>query len=396
MRALKKIAVVTGSRAEFGLLSNTLRLIDSSRDMELLLVVTGMHLSPEFGFTVDEIVKDGFKIADRIEMILSSDSPVGIGKSIGLGIIGFMDCFRKLTPDILVVLGDRYEIFAAVTAAMVLNLPVAHISGGDVTEGAIDEQIRHAITKISHLHFVAIEQHAQRVRQMGEEAWRVHVVGEPCIDAIRNTKILTKKQLSKILSVSFNRTTAFVTYHPVTLQLTETAARVRSFLDALDKFDMDIIFTYPNADACGRLIIGEIEDFVRTHSNAVAFKSLGSKVYLNLLANVDIIIGNSSSGIVEAPSFKLPAVNIGNRQKGRLMPGNVICTVEETHAIFRGIKKALSPQFIKSLQRLKNPYDKGGTARKIVKVLSETKLGPALLNKKFIGWGKICAEILKK
>lgn len=380
---MKKIAVVTGSRAEYGLLSNTLRLIVSSNDLDLLLIVTGMHLSPEFGYTVDEVTKDGFTIAERVEMVLSSDTPVGMGKSIGLGVIGFVDCFKRLEPDILVVLGDRFEIFAAVTAAMAMNLPIAHISGGDVTEGSIDEQIRHAITKMSHLHFVAMERHAQRVRKMGEEAWRVHVVGEPCIDSIRSMEKMSKQDVRRAIGVDLCRTTAFVTYHPVTLQPSETATQVRNLFSVLDRLDADIILTYPNADSGGRLIIKEIEEFIKTHPHAKAFKSLGSKLYLNLLANVDVIIGNSSSGIVEAPSFKLPSVNIGKRQQGRLMPGNVICTTEDACSIEQGIKKALSPEFKKSLHRLKNPYDKGGAAEKIVSVLSEMELGTRLLCKKF-------------
>lgn len=264
----RKICVVTGSRAEYGLLYHTLRQIEASKNLELMLVVTGTHLSPEFGYTVNEIVKDGFKIIDRIELLMSSDSQVGIGKSIGLGIIGFVDCFKRLNPDIILVLGDRFEIFAAVTAAMALNFPVAHISGGDVTEGAIDEQIRHAITKMSHIHFVSLDRHAERVRRMGEEPWRIHIVGEPGIDNIRYMHKLPITRLEKFLGFSLTPPTLLVTFHPVTLQSKETSNQIKNLLTALDKIDSMIIFTYPNADAGGRIIINAIEGFLKSHTNA--------------------------------------------------------------------------------------------------------------------------------
>ena len=381
---IRKICVITGTRAEYGLLRLVMQGINDDHDLTLQVIATGTHLSPEFGLTYREIEQDGFQIDRKVEMLTSSDTTVGIAKSMGLGMIGFADALNELRPDVIVVLGDRFEIFAATTAAMALSLPIAHISGGDITEGAIDDQIRHAITKMSHVHFVAIDQHAKRVQQMGEEVWRIHIVGEPCIDTIRSYKKVTKNNLAKLIGISFNRTTVLVTYHPVTLYLKDTIDHVKNLLSVLDSLDADIIFTYPNADAGGRIIIKEIEAFVTTHKNAVVFKSLGSKIYLNVLAKVDVIIGNSSSGIVEAPSFKLPAVNIGNRQQGRLMPPNVISTTENASSIRNGIDKALSKKFRKSLKNLINPYDRGGVANKIIKILSELDYNQSLINKKYI------------
>jgi len=380
----KKICVVTGSRAEYGLLQSTLKEIKASKHLELLLVVTGMHLSPEFGNTVDEITKDGFEIADRVEMLVSSDTSVGTAKSIGLGVTGFADSFRRLRPDIVLLLGDRYEIFAAVTAAMAMNIPVAHISGGDITEGVIDNEMRHAITKMAHVHFVAMDMHARRLAQMGEEKWRVHVVGEPCIDGIKGLKRMPKTELEKTLGTKLGSPTVLVTFHPVTLRPGETTATIKNLLGALGKIDAKIIFTYPNADAGGRGIISEIASFRKEHPGAVAFKSLGSHVYLNLLANADLIVGNSSSAIVEAPSFYLPAVNIGDRQKGRVIPRNVVSASGDESSIRKAINKALSPDFRKKISGMKNPYGNGGAAKKIVSVLTGLKTGSMLLSKKFV------------
>ena len=380
----RKICVVTGSRAEYGVLYHTLKHIDESKDLELLLVATGMHLSKEFGYTVDEIIKDDFLISDRIEILMSSDTTVGIGKSIGIGVIGFTDCLKRLSPDIMLIVGDRYEIFAAATAAMSINLPIAHISGGEITEFAIDEQIRHAITKMSHIHFVALEENAERVKQMGEEAWRVHVVGGPWVDNIKHMKKISKNNLKKILKINFSHPTILVTYHPVTLQASETGLHIKNLLDALAMIDAEIIFTYPNADAGGGIIISAIETFVKSCPKAKAFKSLGSLLYLNLLSHVDLVVGNSSSGVVETQIFKLPVVNIGERQKGRLVTENIICTNTEKTSISKGIRNGLSKEFKREISNMENPYHQGGAAEKIVTVLSSIDLGPGLLRKKFI------------
>ncbi|HAH05413.1 MAG TPA: UDP-N-acetylglucosamine 2-epimerase (hydrolyzing) [Elusimicrobia bacterium] len=379
----RRICVVTGSRAEYGVLSNILRVIRRSKRLELRLVVTGMHLSKEFGHTVDEIVADGIPIAERVESQLSSDGTSAVAKSMGLGIIGLADCFTRLKPDLLLLTGDRYEIFAAAAAATVLNLPIAHVSGGELTEGAIDEQLRHAITKMSHIHFVSLEENAARVRQMGEESWRVHVIGGPWIDNIRRMKRLSRARLRKTLGARLSRPTILVTYHPVTLQLGETARHVRNLLAALAEVDAEILFTYPNADAGGRVIISAIEGFARAHPNAKVFKSLGSLLYLNLLSVVDLMVGNSSSGVVETQSFRLPVVNIGNRQAGRLIADNVLCVREEKADILRGIRKGLDEDFRRGLAGMKNPYGRGGAAERIERILARVDLGPKLLKKRF-------------
>ncbi len=381
----KKICVVTGSRSEYGILYHTLKSIRASGNLELSLVVTGAHLSKKFGFTVDEIIKDGFKISDRVDMLMSSDSPPGIGKSIGVGVIGFVACFKRLKPDIVLLLGDRFEILSAATAAMALTLPIAHISGGDVTEYSVDEQIRHAITKMSHIHFASIGEHAGRIMQMGEEPWRVHITGELCIDNIRNMVKMPLPVLEDKLGTSlFPHPIMLVTFHAVTLQLKDAPSQIDNLLKALSGFDSKIIFTYPGADSGCRMIISRIERFVKRNSNAKAFKSLGGKLYLNLLSRADVVVGNSSSGIVEAPSFEVPVVNVGQRQDGRVMAKNVICVNNSVASITKGIRKALSPAFKNSLKGMKNPYDRKGAAKKIVKILSEIKTEPKLLNKKFV------------
>jgi GDP/UDP-N,N'-diacetylbacillosamine 2-epimerase (hydrolysing) len=379
----KKICVITGSRAEYGTMYHTLKLIRSSPALELQLVVTGMHLSPEFGYTVNEILKDGFEIADRVEMMISSDTTAAIGKSIGVGIIGMVDCLSRLKPDIVLVVADRYEIFAAAAAAMALQLPIAHVSGGELTEGLMDEQIRHAITKMSHVHFVAIEENAERVLQMGEEPWRVHIVGGHWIDNIKKIKKISLKGINAALGMRLSHPSILVTYHAVNRPLARTEAHIKNLLDALDKVKADIIFTYPNADAGGRVIVSAIEKFVKSHPRAKLYKSLGKDLYLNLFSHVDIVVGNSSSGLLETQSFRLPVVNIGDRQAGRMITENIISVPEERDAILQGIRKGLSKEFRKSIANMENPFDKGCAAKNIVKVLTELDPGPKLLNKRF-------------
>jgi len=382
----RKVCVITGSRAEYGLLKPLLAVMNNDKLLELQLVVTGMHLSPEFGYTINDILEDGFKPAERIEMLMSTDTLAGMGKSIGIGVIGFVDCFERLKPDLVLVVGDRFEIFSAVIAASSMNLPIAHFSGGDITEGAIDNQIRHAITKLSHIHFVGVETSAKRVRQMGEEPWRIKVVGELCLENIKNLDTISKKNFKNMLNINLSlQPIILVTFHPVTLQPEQTKLQITNLLAAIDSFkDSTIVFTYPNADAGGRLIIAAIEQFLLSHPHAKAFKSLGTKIYLNLLSYADLCIGNSSSGLVEAPSFKLPVVNIGDRQKGRLLAKNVICTTGEIKSISDGIKKALNNDFRKSIQNMKNPYDKSGAVKNILTVLKKLSIGPELINKKFM------------
>jgi len=380
----RKICVVTGSRAEYGVMHNVLKHINESEDLELLLVVTGAHLSKDFGHTIDEIRQDGFSVAGTVELPLSLEGPTAMGRSMGSGIIGLVDCLKGLEPDLLLITADRYEIFAACAAAMAINLPIAHISGGEVTEGAIDEQIRHAITKMSHIHFTAIEENTRRVIQMGEEPWRVHEVGGPWIDNIKNLKKISKETIKEDLGVDLSHPTILVTYHPVTLQIADTQQHVKNLLGALDGLDAEIVFTYPNADSGSRIIVSAIEEFIKKHPKAKAFKSLGKDRYLNMLSYVDLMVGNSSSGLTETQAFKLPVVNIGDRQGGKPITENIICTAEEKDSILAGIKKGLSEEFRKSIADMKNPYDRGDVAENIVKVLSSVELGPKLLKKKFI------------
>lgn len=350
------------------------------------LVVTGMHLSRDFGYTVDEIVNDGFKIAERVDMLMKKDSHSDIGRSMGNGVIGLVDAFRKLRPDLVLVVGDRFEMFAAVTAATAMNLPIGHFSGGDITEGAIDNQLRHAITKLSHIHFVGNEMSAERIRQMGEEPWRVHVIGELCLENIRKLRKIDISDMEKRLRVKFSRRPVIVvTYHPVTLQPEQTKKEISNLLGVLEKFsEATIIFTYPNADAGGRFIISSIRKFIRKNKNARAFESLGADLYLNLLSKADICVGNSSSGLVEAPSFKLPAVNIGDRQKGRLLAGNVLSVSGEKSQITRALKRGLSKAFRQELEKLENPYARGGAVVNALNILHDLQYDEKLLNKKFI------------
>ena len=380
----RKICVVTGSRAEYGVLYHTIEKIVASNDLELQLVVTGMHLSTAFGCTVSEIEADGFPIADRVEMLIASDSNTATGKSVGLGVIGFVDCFKRLSPDIVLLIADRFEMFAAATAAMMMNLPIAHISGGEVSEGLIDEQIRHAITKMSHLHFVAIEENAARVKQMGEEPWRVKIVGGPWMDNFKKFVPYTRQEIQDKLSVELSLPTLLVTYHPVTLEQDKLDDHIKALLGALNPFKGGIIFTYPNADAGGEKIIRAIESFRTGRPHVKAYKSLGRQMFFSLLKQVNMLVGNSSSGILEALPFQLPVVNIGNRQKGRFATGNIISVAEDKEAIHNAIEQGLSEAFKAHIKGIKNPYDKGDAAGNIVEALTTVELGPKILSKSFV------------
>jgi GDP/UDP-N,N'-diacetylbacillosamine 2-epimerase (hydrolysing) len=377
------ICAITGSRAEFGVMAPSLRAINKARRLRLQLVVIGMHLSKEFGYTLNEIIENGFQPADTVEMMLSSDTMVGMGKSIGLGVISMVDSLSRIQPDIVVVAGDRFEIFAASVAAMSLGIPIAHISGGEITEGAIDEQMRHAITKMSHIHFVALDKNRDRVLQMGEEPWRIHVVGGPWVETIRRVSVMSKKNIADQLKVDLGKPTILVTYHPVTLEVDDTKRQIDSLLTALEMIDLQIIFTYPNSDAGGRVIIEAIKKFVYRHRRAKAFQSLGSVMYLNLLSNIKMVVGNSSSGMLESQEFNLPVVNIGTRQKGRIVTENIICVAPESEAIYSGICKGLGDDFKEKLKSMKNPYDQGGFSENIIKVLESLPDKATLLRKKF-------------
>ncbi|EPY01728.1 UDP-N-acetylglucosamine 2-epimerase [Magnetospirillum fulvum] len=369
----RKICVVTGTRAEYGLLRWLMEEIKAAPGLHLQVIATGMHLSPEFGLTYREIEADGFTIDRKVEMLTSSDTPVGIAKSMGLGTIGFADALADLAPDILVVLGDRFEIFAAVAAALVARIPVAHLHGGERTEGAVDEALRHAITKMAHLHFVATEEYRKRVIQLGEQPDRVFLVGGLGVDAIKKQTLLDRPALEESLGFRFGRRTLLVTYHPATLTFSSPVDEMNEVLAALDDLDeTSLIFTMPNADAGGRDLISLVERFVAERPGTrKAFTSLGLLRYLSCLAQVDAVVGNSSSGLLEAPSFGIGTINIGDRQRGRLCATSVISCTPNRNAIAGALERLYSPEFQEGLKAVVNPYGEGGAGAKIVSVLTD-------------------------
>ncbi|MFZ4646221.1 MAG: UDP-N-acetylglucosamine 2-epimerase [Gemmataceae bacterium] len=367
----RKICVVTGTRAEYGLLRWVMEGIRTTPGLELQIIATGMHLSPEFGLTYREIEQDGFQIDYKVEMLLSSDTPVGLAKSMGLGMIGFGDALQELSPDLMLVLGDRFEIFAAVTAALVARIPVAHVHGGETTEGAFDEAIRHSITKMSHWHFVAAEEYRKRVIQLGEHPDRVFLVGGLGVDNIKRLKLLDRRVLEETLGFKFGSKNLLITFHPVTLEDTSAAAQMRELLAALESLeDTKLIFTMPNADTGGRILIDMIEQFVATHPNSCAYTSLGQLRYLSCMRNVDGVVGNSSSGLTEAPSFQIGTVNIGDRQRSRLKAKSVIDCFPERTKIVAALEELYSSEFRNNLQHVENPYGIGGACEHIVDTLA--------------------------
>ena len=373
---MRKICIVTGSRAEWGLLSGLARKITDDPELELQIIATNMHLSPEFGLTYREIERQGFRINRKVEMLLSSDSANATGKSVGLATIGFADAYEELAPDMLLVLGDRYEILAAVTAALFYKIPVAHLHGGEVTEGAYDDAIRHAITKMSHLHFTSTEEYRRRVIQLGEQPERVFHVGAIGIDNIRHIALLDKKVLEEQLDFPFDRKTVLVTYHPETLDAIPVEEQFRNLLEALDdRQDIRILFTLPKSDTGGRIIVRMIEEFVaRNKQRARAYTSLGQLRYLSALRFVAAVVGNSSSGILEVPSFGKPTLDIGNRQKGRLAANSVVHCGVSGAEISEGLNRVLSDAFAKQTACVQNPYEKEDSALEILKILKNYPL----------------------
>lgn len=369
----KKICVVTGSRAEYGLLYWLLKEIAEDQELCLQVIVTGMHLSPEFGLTYQTIESDGFVIDAKIEMLLSADSAVAVTKSLGLGVIGFADALKQANPDIMIVLGDRFEIFAAAQAAMLAQIPIAHIHGGETSEGAFDEGIRHAITKMAQWHFVAAEPYRKRVVQMGELPDKVFNVGAPGLDYISKAIWLSYSELEASLDMKLSSPLFLVTYHPVTLGNQLPEMLMIELLAALDSFpEASIIFTYPNADTGGRKMIECVDKFVAENPGRTkAFASLGQQRYLSLMRNADVIVGNSSSGLTEAPALKKATVNIGDRQKGRLMATSVIDVAERREDIAQAIRTALSEQFRNQLSNTKSLYGCGDASKAIVKILKK-------------------------
>lgn len=381
---MRKICVVTGTRADYGLLFWTMKALQSDKDIELSICVTGMHLSPEFGLTYKKIIEDGFYITEKVETLLSSDTSVGIAKSIGLGIISFSEVFERTEPDLILVLGDRFEIFAACTAAMVSRIPIAHCHGGEATEGLIDEAIRHSITKMSQIHFTSTEEFKKRVIQLGEQPKNVHNVGALGIENINKLKLLDKNEFEDSINFKLKQVNFLVTFHPVTLDSSSAEGQFSELLKALDKYEnTSIIFTKPNADTDGRIIIQMIDEYVsKNSSKAVAFTSLGQLRYLSAMQYVDAVIGNSSSGLVEVPSFKIPTINIGDRQQGRVKAISVIDCEATEFDIGKSIQKAISPEFKEVIKFLKNPYGEKNSSNEIIEVLKNTDLS-GLIKKQF-------------
>ncbi len=385
----KKICIVTGSRAEYGLLYWLIKEVEANKDLELQLIVTGMHLSSEFGLTYKEIEKD-FKIDKKINMHLLSDTSVDISKSMGIAQASFSEAYNELNPHIIVVLGDRYEIFSAASAAMIAKIPIAHIHGGEATEGLIDEAIRHSISKMSHLHFTAAEEYSKRVIQLGEEPKRVFNVGGMGIENIKRLKLLKKKQFEKSINFELNIKNILITFHPVTLENNTSKKQFQEILDAIDELeDTNIIFTKTNSDNDGRIINLMIDEYVNKNSDkSIGVPSLGQLNYLSALQHIDLIIGNSSSGLLEAPSFKIGTINIGDRQNGRIKAKSVVDCLPDKKSIKETIKKIYSNEFQKLLKNVRNPYDDGYASQKIIKVLKTVNLNKilkkAFFNVKFL------------
>lgn len=379
----RKVCIVTGTRAEYGLLRWVMEEVRAHPDLQFQLVVTGMHLSPEFGLTYREIERDGFRIDRKIEMLTSSDTPVGITKSMGLGLLGFAEAYSELKPDLVLVLGDRFEILAAAAAAMAARIPIAHLHGGESTEGVIDEAIRHSITKMSHLHFVAAEQYRRRVIQLGEDPSRVFLVGALGVDSISRLTLMTREALESDLEFEFGTRNLLITFHPVTLETGTVVEQMSELLSALAECsDTRLIFTMPNADTDGRVIMRMIDEFVATHSNAKAFASLGQLRYLSCMAQVDGVVGNSSSGLIETPTFGKGTINIGARQAGRLQASSII-NCEPNYADIRAaLSRLYSTEFQAALANVRNPYGEPGASAKIVDIIASFTL-EGILNKHF-------------
>ena len=376
---------MTVSRSDYSIYLPVLRQIRREPELRLHLIVAGMHLSPQFGSTARAIEEDGFQIDERVEMLLSSDTPEGIAKSMGLGTIGFAQVYVRSHPDILLVLGDRFEMHAAVVAALPFRIPVAHIHGGEATEGAIDDCLRHSITKLSHLHFVATEEYAGRVIQMGEEPWRVIVSGAPSLDNLQRIQLLPRPELECLAGGVLQDPFLLVTYHPATLEDEPPEIQFGEVLAALEEVDAGVLFTYPGADAGSHAIIRMIHEFITAHPQARLAVNLGTQGYFSAMKHAAAVVGNSSSGIIEAASFRLPVVNIGSRQKGRVHGRNVIDVGCARGEIQRGIRQALSPEFRHGLSDLINLYGTGHAAETIVGALKDLKLNDALLRKRFHG-----------
>jgi UDP-N-acetylglucosamine 2-epimerase (non-hydrolysing)/GDP/UDP-N,N'-diacetylbacillosamine 2-epimerase (hydrolysing) len=380
---VRTIGVVTVGRSDYGVYLPVLRRIQAEPDLRLHLLAAGMHLSPRFGLTVQAIERDGFAIGEKIEMLVASDSPEGIAKSVGLGILGFAQAYGRFRPDLLLTLGDRFEMYSAVVAALPFKIPVAHVHGGEITRGAIDDSLRHSITKLSHLHFVATQEYARRVAQLGEEPWRITVSGAPSLDNLQTLKLLSSQEIEAAYGLRLDPPPLLATFHPVTLEYEQAGWQIGEFLSALEAAAIPVVFTMPNADTGGSIIRNRISEYVRAHPSARSVENLGTHAYFSLMAQAVAMAGNSSSGLIEAPSFGLPVVNIGARQAGRVRGANVIDVEHDRASILSGIKKAIQPTFRAGLRQMQNPYGSGNAAEIIVEGLKTATLDDRLIIKKF-------------
>ena len=379
----RRIAVVTTSRADYGHLYWPLRELQARPEIELQLIVIGAHLSPEFGLTADEIERDGFTIDERVECLLSSDTDVGMAKAIGVATLGLADVLARRRPDLLLLIADRFELLAPASVAVALRIPIAHIEGGEVSEGAIDDAVRNALTKLSHVHFTPTEAARRRVLAMGEEEWRVHRTGAPSLDHLRRRTLPAREEIAARLRLDLSRPTVLVAVHPLTLAR-DTLVEADTLFGALETLPHPIVFCFPNADAGGRALIARAEAFAAAHERARVFVNLNPVDYWALLKEVDVLLGNSSSGIMETPALRVPTVNVGRRQQGRERARNVIDAPAETGAILAAVQRALEPSFRASLEGMENPYGDGHAAERIADVLAAVTLGEELLIKRAV------------
>ncbi len=382
-----RIAVVTSSRADYSHLYWPLRELETHPSVDLKLIVLASHLSPEFGNTVREIEADGFPIAARLESLLSSDTDVGMAKSIGVGVLSLADTLGAMRPDLLLLIADRYEMLAPAAVALALRIPIAHIEGGEFSEGAIDDAVRNALTKMSHIHFTSTENARRRVISLGEEPWRVHRAGAPSLDHVRRSKLLDRPQLEERLGVDLSVPSILVAYHPVTL-LRDTVAEADALFDALASLPQQLFFCFPNADAGSRSLIERVELFLRRRGNGRLFVNLPAVQYWSLLRQVRLMIGNSSSGIMETGSFALPTINVGLRQKGRERPPNVLDALPTASSIVAQVKRAQGAEFLQSIAGMTNPYGDGHAAERILEVLTSLPSRDRLLIKQSSGQGE--------
>ncbi len=376
--------MVTVGRSDYGIYRPVLVALRAAVGVELKLFVGGMHLSAAHGRSVTMVEADAFDVAARIEMVLATDTPEGAAKSLGLGVIGYAQAFSAWRPDILVVLGDRYEMYAAAVAALPLSIPVAHIHGGELSEGTMDDALRHSMTKLSHLHFVSAEPYARRVRQLGEEPWRVVVSGAPSLDNVNMLPLLGREELASRLGLDLSVAPLLVTFHPVSYDYAQAEWQVNELLEALQTVDRPVVVTAPNADPGGQMLRRSIESFVVNRPSSRFISDLGTQAYFSLMAVSSAMVGNSSSGVIEAASFHLPVVNVGDRQRGRIRTTNVLDVGHRRDEIVDGIRRALAPEFRNALNDLENPYGDGRAAERILEVLKTVELGPLLVKKRFV------------